>query len=358
MGLFDFFRKKKSDEASEETISASPSTTNQAEAPSPASNKQDLMRQLGRASVDLFKSDDNADAVAQLQAIEDAGLAEAAISLGQLYQMKDQSEALKHFRIAADAGIAEGEWSVAAILGHEYQADIEGKDAEWYKYCVRAAKGGCADAMNELGKVYNRKNEYLSAFYWLLLAIYYEHPVASTDFDELVERYKKLKPEDRHYSQVPEITPEESKSAELVFKVVTGELRLAQEHVDAMVKRAMSFNSEICALFIAHLFEGRNDESEKMAYQIAANSGSIMGMKCLGDMLAYGKGCVRDMGKAFSWYQGAAEAYEKTACFIWSQAFMKKSDFSMAAYWATASYRRGYQPALNLLLNIGRYVPQ
>lgn len=33
-------------------------------------------------------------------------------------------------------------------------------------------------------------------------------------------------------------------------------------------------------------------------------------------MLAYGKGCTQDMDKAFSWYRGAAEANETTACFI------------------------------------------
>ena len=348
MGLFDFFKKKKSDEASQESISSSPSTTYHAEAPSPASNKKDLMRQLGLASVELFKSDDNADAVTKLQAIEDAGLAEAAISLGQLYQMNDRTEALKHFRIAADAGIAEGEWGVAAILGHEYQADIKGKDAEWYKYCVRAAKGGCSDAMNELGKMYNRKNEYLAAFYWLQMAVNYEHPAANNDLAQLLKRYDKQS----SLTPVPEISSEESRNAQTIFEVYTGTKEMDPKLADELMRRSMA-GSEICALFLGHFFESvGHDGNAKMAFQVAANSDSIIGMKCLGDMLAAGKGCDRDMEKAFSWYQGAAEAYEKSACFIWSQLFRQR-DRAMAAYWLTAAYRRGYQPALELMMKLG-----
>ena len=114
-------------------------TINKAKDDTPPASKEDLMRQLGRASVELFSRDDNQEAIAKFHELEKKGLAETGITLGQLYQMKDETEALKHFRIAADAGIAEGAWGAAAILSHEYIPDINGKDAEWYKYCVQAA---------------------------------------------------------------------------------------------------------------------------------------------------------------------------------------------------------------------------
>ena len=373
MGLFGFLKnKKKSDadgsqDAIQNTESAQgttpESTVNKPQAPAqnkakdgtPPVSKEDLMRQLGRASVELFSRDDNQEAIAKFHELEKKGLAEAGITLGQLYQMKDEAEALKHFRIAADASIAEGAWGAAAILSHEYIPDINGKDAEWYKYCVQAAKGGCPDAMNELGKVYNRKKEYLAAFYWFQMAIYYEHPQAIIDFKQMLKRIEEEKPLESTFSQsVPEISQEESESAKILFEIKTGKKQLDQNLVDALFQlRAMALGSEIIGLFLGHLFEEVNlDTNAKMSYQVIAHSGSVMGMKCLGDMQAYGKGCEQDMQKAFSWYQGAAEAYEKTACFIWSQLFRAK-DPEMAAYWLTASYRRGYQPALDLMMKLG-----
>ena len=154
MGLFDFLKNKKkssgdepkdpvqSQEGTKETTKTSvkepqnPAQNRAKETASPIT-KEDLMRQLGRASVELFSHDDNQEAVAKFIDLETKGLAEAGITLGQLYQMKDKKEAMKHFRIAADAGIAEGAWGVAALLSHDYIPQINGKDAEWYKYCVQ-----------------------------------------------------------------------------------------------------------------------------------------------------------------------------------------------------------------------------
>ena len=372
MGLFDFLKNKKkssgdepkdpvqSQEGTKETPKTSvkepqnPAQNRAKETASPIT-KEDLMRQLGRASVELFSHDDNQEAVAKFIDLETKGLAEAGITLGQLYQMKDKKEAMKHFRIAADAGIAEGAWGVAALLSHDYIPQINGKDAEWYKYCVQAAKGCCPDAMNELGKMYNRQNEYLAAFYWFQMAIYYEHPEAINDLFAMQRRYLQEGTNKTFSMQVPEINKDESDAANVLFKVlISRETKLDKPLVDSLFRlRAMSMGSEITGLFLGHFFEDHGlDSNAKMAYQVAANSGSVMGMKCIGDMQAYGKGCEQDMQKAFSWYQGAAEAYEKTACFIWSQLFRVK-DPAMAAYWLTASYRRGYQPALDLMMKLG-----
>lgn len=68
-------------------------------------------------------------------------------------------------------------------------------------------------------------------------------------------------------------------------------------------------------------------------------------------MLAYGKGCTQDMDKAFSWYRGAAEANETTACFIMGEFFRMKNKY-LAAYWYTKAARRGYDAARVRLLAV------
>ena len=348
MGFFDFLKRKKTkqnDVQSDNTIEQK--------------NKKMTLspeERYGRASLKGYKTGNWSEAIVEFQKLEDEGFGEASIALAQLAQASNATKALAHYRKAAEKGLAEAAWGCAANLGHDFIADIKGKDKEWYRYCLQAARGGCSDAMHELGKIYDRMDNYLSAFYWYLLSGYYEHKDGFYDVSELL---KKWKDNDEPEIDTSEWNPEEeiedgssplSENALSIWKIYTKETQLTPNLLNTLFRTKAMPGSELVALFLGHFNEdvAKNDNNAKMSYQVAANSGSIMGMKCLGDMQAYGKGCQQDLEKAFSWYMGAAEECEKTACFIMGE-FTRQRNPYLAAYYYAVALRRGYDPAFTRL---------
>ncbi|MCF0110801.1 MAG: sel1 repeat family protein, partial [Erysipelotrichaceae bacterium] len=123
-----------------------------------------LEQRFGKSSLKLLK--DMKAAIQEMEELEALGYAEAGILLGQHYYQNPEL-ATKHFQIAADAGIAEGYWGLCSHIYHAYILDeTDENELLWEKYCIKAAEGGCVDAMNELGNIYQRKNQYLKALYW------------------------------------------------------------------------------------------------------------------------------------------------------------------------------------------------
>ena len=51
---------------------------------------------------------------------------------------------------------------------------------------------------------------------------------------------------------------------------------------------------------------------------------------------------------AMEWYKGAADAGEKTACFIMGE-FYRAKNKDKAAYYYSMAFRRGYEPAYTRL---------
>ena len=303
----------------------------------------------GKYSLQGYQSGYWAEPMAEFQKLENEGFYEASIALGQFAQLSDKAKAFEHFKKAATAGLAEAQWGCAGILGHEYIPDVKGKDKEWYRYCLAAAQGGCCDAMNELGNIYQRQDNYLAAFYWYQKATWYEHPQGAYGLGGILDKWAKAgKPSlDGNIDGVSQM---ESTIVERAMKIYSGDESYRPEYIKDLVHKATTEKSEFVPMFVAHLFEEliHNDTQAKNFYQVAGNNHSIMGMKCIGDMLAYGKGCQQDMDKAFAWYRAAAEANEKTACFIMGEYYRLKNK-NLAAYWYTKSFRRGYAPALDRL---------
>lgn len=320
----------------------------------PAKDEGNPMERYGYYSYYGFKTDDWETSIKEFQKLEDEGFFEASITLGQMQQSRvspwHQSIAKSHFEKAANAGIAEGAWGVAALLGHPYDPDIHGADKEWYKYCLQAAKGGNPDAMHELGKVFHHKRDYLSAFYWFIMSGYYDHPDGHYDRNVLKKYYAEDK-EPQNAEFIDGIDKKESENALMLFKILLSEeVSLNKDVMDDIFKRAMA-GSELMALFFAHFAEDvrHSFADAKLGFQIAAHNNSIAGQRCLADMQITGKGCERDIQKALSWYQAAAEAGDARACFVIAQAYRNSK---MAAFWYTASYRRGFEPALDALLKL------
>jgi len=318
MGLFDFLKKK----------------------------PQTLEERYGKVSMEAFKTGNWTNALVELEKLEEEGLGEASIALGQYIQMSDAKKAGSHFHKASKKGIAEGSWGFAAFTGHSYRADEDVFDDIWHTYCLKAAKGGCGDAMNELGNVYNRRNNYLSAFYWYQMAAYYEHPDGYRSVEGIINKYISAgMPEIS--STIDGVSNNEEKNAISIFRCLTKQDKLDQARMDSFLRAAMEDDNEIMGLFIGHFFEDvvKKDGNAKLGYQLAANNDSIIGTKCLADMFAFGKGCARDIKAAMPLYQKAADACEKTSCFVMGESLRKENPY-LAAYYYAVAYRRGYEPAL------------
>ena len=364
MGLFDFFKKKGHQEV--KTAPESPKQTSKQESARVGSHQQNTAQQehkqqphqpqlskeerYGKYSLQGYKSSDWTEPLAEFQKLEDEGFYEASIALGQFAQITDNDKAFAHFKKAADAGLAEAQWSCAAILGHEYIPEIDGKDKEWYKYCLAAAKGGCCDAMNELGNIYQRQNNFLAAYYWYQMATWYEHPQGMMGTQAVLQKWQLINFADMA-STIDGVRQIDVDSAKRTIDFFAGKETLTPEVLNGLMPNCLADYSEFMPMFLGHLFEDviHVDTQSKLFYQMAGHNHSIMGMKSIGDMLAAGKGCQRDMDKAFSWYEGAGEANEKTACFIMGEKY-RLNNKNLAAYWYTKAFRRGYEPARQRML--------
>ncbi len=335
--------KEPSNTSKPKTASANPPKPNQ------DTSSLALEERYGKASLVGYKTGKWDKAMVEFQKLENEGLAEASIALGQLAQMTDRKKALEHFRKAAAKGSAEGAWSVAAILGHSYKAEINGKDKEWYKYCLQAAQGGCCDAMNELGNLYNRIDDYLGAYYWYQMASYYEHPQALNALNGTLSKYIAAgKP--KLVAKIDGVRPKDVQNTISIIRVLTKQDSFDNERMKEFRTLAMDDDNEIMCLFLGHFFEdiAKMDSDAKIGYQLAAHNNSIIGMKCLADMLMLGKGCDRNVELALDWYIEAADKDEKSACFIMGELSRKKNP-NMAAYYYAKAFRRGYEAAFTRL---------
>ena len=351
MGLFDFFKKKAPQPQANVQPQKSPQTQKPSNTTAASSSTKalSLEERYGKAALTGYQTESWDLATLEFRKLEQEGLAEASVALGQLAQMENKELALEHFRKAAKKGSAEGAWGFAALKGHNYIADISGEDNDWYQYCLIAAKNGCCDAMNELGNMYNRINDFLGAFYWYQMAAYYEQPMGYQSVMALINKWQSAGCPALS-DTIDGVEANEAANAKRIFRCMTKQDMLDNVRMDEFFKFAMQDKNEIMGLFIGHFFEDavKMDGNAKMGYQIAAHNNSIMGMKCLADMLAAGKGCERNMQYAMEWYKGAADAGEKTACFIMGE-FYRAKNKDKAAYYYSMAFRRGYEPAYTRL---------
>ena len=358
MGLFDFLKKKRAEKptsqqscnnvrhtATEPDVEHKPAQS----APKAASKPSvalSMEERYGKVSLMGHTIGNWDEVMVEYQKLEDEGFAEASVALGQLeLSNRNKYKALEHFRKAASVGVAEGAWGCAGILGHDYIADVTYTDKEWYSYCMQAASGGCCDAMNELANMYNRQNDFLGEFYWYQMAAYYGHPQG---YDSVAKTLKKYQDAGKPAigNSIDGVRPKEVENAIAIFRCMTNQDKLDNEKINQFVSAAMDDDNEIMGLFIGHFFEEvvKMDGNAKLGYQLAAHNNSSMGMKCLADMLATGRGCERNMQAAFEWYKAAAEKYEKSACFVMGE-FMRKQNPNLAAYFYCLAFRRGFEPA-------------
>jgi len=306
----------------------------------------------GKITLEALRSKDWVSRIPQFENMEKDGFSEASLALGQLYSGVDDRMALLHFTKGATLGCAECAWGAAALIGHEYLPDINDGDAEWFRYCLQAAKGACCDAMNELGNVCHRRGDYLGMFYWYEKAALYEHPEGSNSVDCSLAEWKKAGGPELE-SCVLGLDESKTAQAKIAFEVFTAKRKITPDLVNGLMPAILTGNDDFLPLVLGDLFEQLqiDDGMAKTYYQVAGHNNSPIGMRRIGNMLAYGKGCEQSMEKAFSWFPGAAEAGERVAQFVMGQ-FTKKQNPLLAAYWFMASQRRGYEPALQALMEM------
>lgn len=315
-------------------------------------------RHYGAVSLDAYQEDDWDIAMEEFQKLEDNGFGEASLALGQLNQKEGYpKEALRHFRKAAKAGIAEGAWGCAANIKHEYIADITGADKEWYSYCLAAAKGGCSEAMITLGNLYNRKNDYLGAYYWYTMASMYDHPGGEKSFIGTIKKYLSAG-SPRLVRRINGVSPVNVKSAFRVFEcfaaAYSGNPIMNKATIEEFFMIAAEEGNEFMGLFLGCFCEDflKNDARSREGYFLAAKNDSIMGVKRYADMFLTGKGGARELSIAFQLYQKAAEKGEKKACYLVGELWKSKQQKDLAAYWFSAAIRRGYEEALTNIMEL------
>lgn len=363
MGFFNLFRK--SGNGAKRDAKSSDSATPRSQEGNPAqktTTKSQSLRELqetyGRASWEGVKTQDWTKPTEVFLSLEKKGLSEASVALGQLFNLTDKFEANVHFHRGATMGNAEAAWGFVGNMGTDFiKMRMDGKFETWYKYCLQAARGGCPDAMHALGKMYYRQKDILPAFHWHLMGNFHEHAAAAMDLNHLIGEYRKngtkLALED---TIVPELSEEDNKALLLIFSILGCGMPPTDNIIQAILRKGIKGGSVLAPLFYGFFFHHFGKSSHlgnaRLGYQVAAQNGSIRGMRCLAEMMMTGAGGEANPSEAFNWYREAAKGGESVAAFITAQQHINRNELEMGAYWLAVSGRRGYDPAFDMLASL------
>ena len=134
MGLFDFFKKNTSAGLSDR-------------------------EKYGQAWLQIVGQKNRAKGLQTMKELSDKGFIEGSIALAMFTESAYERKTL--YKKAADQNHPEGLWGYAGFLEHSYVPDPDDPDdAKWEAYCLKAAQHGSVDAMNELGNIFNRRDQY------------------------------------------------------------------------------------------------------------------------------------------------------------------------------------------------------
>lgn len=108
----------------------------------------------------------------------------------------------------------------------------------------------------------------------------------------------------------------------------------------------------LAAYFAGDMFESaENFEMAERMYNAIAFENDAHGIKCYGDMLFVGKGVEKDMQSALRMYTKSAGLGDRAAMFVVGE-FTKNTNVNLAAYWYGVAHSRGYQHALQRMMQI------
>lgn len=315
--------------------------------PHTGSQRLTQQQQYGQNMLMLLSTRTRTRGYELMQGLEDDGFAEAGIVLGQYAQQKSPRTAKTHFDIAARVGIAEGYWGAAGCIHHHHTPDLTNRaDAQWVECCRQAAMGGCADAMNELGNIYNRLDMFTPSMYWYQTADIYEHPQAQMGVRGIAARWLG--------AGMPDACPNGFEQDKHEIALCFMKIQTQQDITAAlqkMMRLALGDSGAAAAAFIAKMYEnaGQSPQTVFRWYSVGAQNGDVESVRCLADMTLAGQGAPQDAAAAFRLYEEAAHAGSKQAMFVMGEKARAAGDRLTAAYWYGMSYVRGYENAVKRL---------
>ena len=284
-----------------------------------------------------------------MKELSDKGFIEGTIALAMFTKNASEREAL--YKKAADQNHPEGLWGYSGFMEHSYIPDPDDPDdAEWETYCLKAAQNGCVDAMNELGNIFNRRGQYPQSMYWYAMANANDFPNCQKSLNGIARKwYNDDMPYD--YEETEGFTEAKYKCAMFYLEMWAGQEITTP--IDEYIKLNLA-GEPLAAYLTGDVFESAgNMEMAYRMYNAIAHENDAHGLKCYADMLFAGRGVEKDRQGALRMYQMAAEKGDRAAMLVVGE-FTRKQNANLAAYWYGVAHTRGYQNALQRLIQLAR----
>lgn len=303
----------------------------------------------GRAWLQIAGQTEMDEGIATMCALGDKGFGEGYLAAAMFTQNQDERKAL--LLKAVRAGNAEAVWQFSSFIPHSHAADSgNDKDRLWLKYVSGAAEGGCADAMNELGNIFNRQGNYAESMYWYAMANYYGHPAGQMSMSGISKKWQSAGMPRKHIKGT-----EQFDNARFVCALTFLELYsdvTPTNNINDIFKLVLD-GTPLAAYLAGDIYESQG--LLEMAYKIFNTmvfEHDPHGMKCYADMLMTGRGTDQRPEDAFRVYEMAADAGDKESMFIMGEYCRNNGNDNLAAYWYGKAYARGYEPAETRLLQM------
>lgn len=300
----------------------------------------------GQAWLQIVKND-RAKGLQTMRELSSADFIEGTIALAMFSEIPSERKAL--YKKAADTNHPEGLWGYSGYLQHSFCPDpSDPQDAEWEKICLKAAQNGSVDAMNELGNVFNRRNQFPQSMYWYAMANAHDFPNGEVSLQGLAKKWLNAgKP--YGYEETEGFTEANYKCALFYLE------SWSEQEISTPIDEYISMNlagEPLAAYLTGDVFEAvENYEAAYRMYNAIAFENDAHGIKCLGDMLLVGRGTKADEHGAIKAYANAAELGDRAAMFAVGE-FTKNTNANLAAYWYGVAHSRGYQPALQRMIQL------
>jgi TPR repeat protein len=282
-----------------------------------------------------------------MKELSDNGFVEGSIALAMFTE--NASERMALYKKAADQNHPEGLWGYSGFLDHSYIPDPDDPDdAKWEAYCLKAAQHGSVDAMNELGNVFNRRNQYPQSMYWYAMANANDFPNGQISMNGIARKW--------YNDDMPYDYEETDGFTEAKYKCAMFYLEMwADQEITTPIDEYISLNlagEPLAAYLTGDMFESAgNMEMAYRMYNAIAHENDAHGLKCYADMLFTGRGVQKDMQGALRMYQLSAEKGDRAAMFVVGE-FTKNQNANLAAYWYGVAHSRGYQHALQRMIQL------
>ena len=286
----------------------------------------------------------------KMKELSDAGFVEGSIALAMFTQNPEARKAL--YKKAADAGNSEGLWGYAGFLPHSFYSDPDDEDdALWERYCIEAAERGSVDAMNEMGNVFHRRENYAESMYWYAMANAHDHRDGQISMVGIAREWNDNGCPDEFENCSKRFDEARYKCAMSYLEMNSDqEISIPPEEIVRMVFAGVP----IAAYLAGDVFEGLgNYEMAYKMYNAISFENDPHGLRCLADMLFTGRGVEKDVESAIRMYTLAAEKGERVAMFIVGE-FTKNTNKNLAAYWYGVSHSRGYEGSLQRLIQLSK----